>query len=289
MHYLSNSEFDAITQLMRSCGQSVPQLAQQSFQVYEKGRQDYVTDVDRALDQQLTEQFTTLFPADRVITEENSDSWQAFLSDATRLWLIDPLDGTDDFIQGAHYYALMAGLLVQHQPIAGWIYAPMFDHLYFGGSEFGIFEKIGDHPPQPLQPQTPAPPSEQFCPILLGHKDQKRFGSAIQQHIPAARFDCVGSFGLKVMQVLTGQAGLYIYLNGRVKLWDTTGPLAIAQAAGLMCCDLSGEPLRFTPDRMNLQTLAHQQPILIGWPGYLEALLPQIQAAVLSASTYSPS
>lgn len=286
MPHLSDAELNAIAQLMRTCGQTVPQLAQQSFQVYEKGRQDYVTDVDRALDQQLTQQFTTRFPADRVITEENAESWQAFLSDAARLWLIDPLDGTDDFIQGAPHYALMAGLLVQHQPIAGWIYAPMFDHLYYGGPDFGIFEQKNGEPPLPLQPQTPPPPSDRFCPLLLGYKDQKRFGSAIRQQIPAAEFDCIGSFGLKVMQVLTGQAGLYIYLNGRVKLWDTTGPLAIARAAGLVCCDLQGEPLRFTPDRMNLQTLAHQQSILIGWPTYLEALLPQIQTAVLSGSTH---
>lgn len=283
MHQLSIDQIQAVTQLIRTCGEAVPQLAQQTFEVYEKGRQDYVTDIDRMLDRQLTEGFNHLLPTDRVITEENTASWEAFTAAADRLWLIDPLDGTEDFIQGSAHYALMAGLLIQHQPALGWIYAPMLDRLYYGSKETGIFlQTSGATPLQPLQPIEPAPPSDDFCPILVGYKDQKRFGAAIQQQIPAAQFDCVGSFGLKVMHVLEGQAGLYIYLNGRVKLWDTTGPLAIAQAAGLVCCDLQGQPLRFTPDAIDPQTLAHQQPILIGWPSYLEALLPKLQQAVLT-------
>uniref|UniRef100_A0ACD5GPR5 Uncharacterized protein n=1 Tax=Desertifilum tharense IPPAS B-1220 TaxID=1781255 RepID=A0ACD5GPR5_9CYAN len=66
------------------------------------------------------------------------------------------------------------------------------------------------------------------------------------------------------MEVVCGRAGLYVYLNGRVKLWDTVELVAIAKAAGLVCCDLEGNPLSFHPDAIHPDTLAHYQPIIIG-------------------------
>jgi 3'(2'), 5'-bisphosphate nucleotidase len=118
---------------------------------------------------------------------------------------------------------------------------------------------------------------------LLGDRDQKQYGIAIQQTIPEATFYSLGSFGLKVLEVIQGRAGLYLYLNGRVKLWDTVGPLALAHQAGLTCCDLEGNPLQFTPEALDLNTLAHRQPIVIGWPHYVESLLPRLQQAISSA------
>jgi len=202
------------------------------------------------------------------------------LGNFDRLWLIDPLDGTDDFIAGEPDYAVMAGLLQAFEPVLGWVYAPVYDHLYGGGKELGLFQAIGGADPVPLVPARPA--TAESCLMLLGHKDQRRFGTAIQRQIPDVQFDCVGSFGLKVMRVVCGQAGLYVYLNGRVKLWDTTGPIALARTAGLVCCDLDGNALKFTPDAFDHNTLVHQQPIIVGWPDYVERFRSHLQQAVLN-------
>ncbi|MBW4658878.1 MAG: inositol monophosphatase family protein [Drouetiella hepatica Uher 2000/2452] len=297
--HLSADQRQSIQRLIRDCGRQAQQMAAEKFQVYEKGRDDYVTDVDRALDARLTAGFSQLFPQDGIITEENSQSWQVLGQIGSgqigsgqisleqskeqadrRLWLIDPIDGTDDFIQGKPHYSVMVGLLEAGQPIAGWVYAPEFDQLYFGGSDWGLFQQLGDAESIPLIPQSPQPPSDHFCPILMGYKDQRRYGQAITQFIPGVQFDCIGSFGLKVMRVICGQAGLYVYLNGRVKLWDTVGPLALAEAAGLVCCDLEGNPLKFTADAVDPQTLAHDQTIVIGWADYVEALRSPLQQAI---------
>jgi len=307
--HLSADQRQSIQRLIRDCGQQAQQMAADKFQVYEKGQDDYVTDVDRALDAKLTAGFSQLFPDDGIITEENSQSWQvlgqnssgqnSLGQDDRHFWLIDPIDGTDDFIQGKPHYSVMVGLLKAHQPIAGWVYAPMFDHLYYGGNPldggnphsdgYGLWQQVGDNAPTPLIPQAPKPPSESFCPILMGYKDQRRYGQVLTQLIPGAQFDCIGSFGLKVMRVICGQAGLYVYLNGRVKLWDTVGPLALAKAAGLICCDLEGNPLEFTPAAVDPQTLAHHQPIVIGWPEYVEALRSPLQQAIHLVKTAPPA
>lgn len=279
MQHLSIEQRQQIQHLIRECGQQACQFASDQIQVYKKGVEDYVTSVDRLLDQQLTAQFVEWFPDHGIITEENAASWQTFATQPDRLWLIDPLDGTDDFIESKPHYAVMVGLLQQYQPIAGWVYAPVFDQMYFGGRDWGLFQATGDRV-EPLIPQELAPPSAHFCPIILGYKDQRRYGQFISHLIPAAQFSCIGSFGLKVLKVICGDAGLYVYLNGRVKLWDTTGPLALAQAAGLVCCDLSGKSIQFTPDVIEGDTLIHQQPIVVGWASYIETLLPSLQEAV---------
>lgn len=295
MPSLSPHELQVIALLMRQCGQQALQMATEKFQVYEKGLNDYVTNVDRALDIQLTTGLNQLFWQDGVISEENDQSWQQFCvaqenshESGDRLWFVDPIDGTDDFINGKPHYSVMIGTLEGHTPTAGWVYAPAFDQLVYGGQSLGLFQVEGDplrvsqgvRPPTPLIPTRPDL-SNTYCPILIGYKDQSRYGAAITQLIPEVQFDSIGSFGLKVLQVIRGQAGLYVYLNGRVKLWDTVGPLALAQAAGLVCCDLEGNPLKFTPDSIDAKTLAHHQPIVVGWSHYVEKLRSRLQEAVL--------
>lgn len=280
MPLLSAEQDQKIRQVIRSCGLQAERMAAEQFQVSQKGPDDYVTTVDRALDRELTTAFTTLFPQDGLITEENTQSRKAFWANFSRLWMIDPLDGTEDFIKGKAEFAIMVGLLQAHQPIAGWIHAPMLNHMYYGGCDWGLFQEKPGQGSEPLEPVEPPPPEPGFCPMIIGTKDQNNFGAAIAELIPDVQFYSLGSFGLKVMEVICGRAGLYVYFNGRVKLWDTTGPLALAKAAELVCCDLEGQPIRFTPDAIDPDTLAHKQPILIGWPAYMEPLRPKLQAAI---------
>ncbi len=250
------------------------------FQVFEKGPHDYVTTIDAALDQQLSATFTDLFPGDGVITEEDVQSRKRFSAGHSRLWCIDPLDGTEDFILGNRDYAVMAGLLQDYQPVAGWVYAPAYDRIYFGGKDWGIFQSTADAPPEAILLRQPPAPSSDFCPVVIGNRDRANFGAAIAELIPEVQFYSLGSFGLKVMEVVLGRAGLYVYFNGRVKIWDTTGPLALARAAGLVCCDLYGQPLSSEPAAIDADTLAHKQTIVVGWPHYVDRFRSKLEKAV---------
>lgn len=278
---LISSDLDCrIRLLLRACGQQAEQMAAQQFEISQKGPGDYVTSIDSALDQRLSTAFSTLFPGDGLITEENAQSRKKFTANYDRLWCIDPLDGTSDFIKRTWSYAVMVGLLQNYQATAGWIYAPAYDTLYYGGAGWGLFQAIADRAPVPLLSAAPAAPTVGFCPLLIGYWDQNHFGRAIARLIPSAQFYSVGSFGLKVLEVIQGRAGLYLYLNGRVKIWDTVGPIALAQAAGLVCCDLDGEAINFSASSIDCETLTHRQPILIGWPQYVDQLRPKLRQAV---------
>jgi len=268
-----------IRSLIRSCGQQAKQMAKEGLQVFQKGPGDFVTNVDQMLDRQLTAEFSTLFPDDGVITEENAPSRERFQENYSRLWCIDPLDGTDDFIHRQKDYAVMVGLLENESPIAGWIYAPESDMTYFGGKDLGLWQAIADLTPELIAIGEPKSSDEQT--VIIGIKDRQNFGDAIAHRVPEIKFGfSQGSFGLKVMNVILGHAGMYVYLNGRVKIWDTVGPLALAKTAGLVCCDLDGNPISYAQDAMDLETLAHQQSIVIGWASYIESLLPRMRTAI---------
>ncbi|MBW4418570.1 MAG: inositol monophosphatase family protein [Myxacorys californica WJT36-NPBG1] len=278
-----------IRRIIRACGQHAKYLATQRFDVSEKGPDDFVTSVDQALDRKLTEQFTTLFPQDYIVSEENPTSRPHFQQDQ-RLWCIDPLDGTKDFIQGDRNYSVLVGVLEKNagspgsaMPSAGWIYAPEYDLMYHSTPESGIWRTQGDADPKLLNPVA----SSRFDrpKVMIGEIDFANFGSALSQAIPEIEFvRAPGSFGLKVVSAALGEADLYVYFNKRVKVWDTVASIAIAQAAGLVCCDLEGQPISYASDQINLETLAHHQSIVIGWASYVELLLPRLRSAMLSAA-----
>jgi 3'(2'), 5'-bisphosphate nucleotidase len=282
MNYFSVDQAQQIRQLVLDCGKQARSLSHSDFQVFEKGVNDYVTEVDRALDKQLFHGLSRLFPSDGIVTEENAKSRQRFHGKQSRLWFVDPIDGTDDFIHGRPYYSVMLGLMIDYQPLCGWIYAPVMDALYYGGQDWGLFQVRGDRLPERLTPVAPPSIHGRDCPVMIGYKDQRAFGGAIAQALPNIRFRSLGSFGLKVMEVIYGRAGLYVYFNRRVKLWDTVGPIALAKAAGLVCCDLEGTPLQFEPHAIDGDTLAHEQMILIGWPEYLHAFRPKMREIVMA-------
>ncbi len=268
MASLSATTIAQIHHCIHHAGQVALQMASQGFDVTSKGWDDYVTDVDKHLDQLLREQFQAWFPDDAVISEENPHSLELWHSHQGRFWFIDPIDGTSDFIQGHKFYAVMVGALDYFegipQAVMGWIYAPAAGCFYGGGVDFpltqqvyryGIDADITDPEAsksdseshleshvesnlasdleshcEALKPQMPHLDKPR---IVLSHKDALVYGETIRSVIDGVTFYNLGSFGLKVMEVVLGRANAYIYLNRRVKLWDTVGPLAIARAAGL--------------------------------------------------------
>jgi 3'(2'), 5'-bisphosphate nucleotidase len=269
----------AIRRIVQDCGLQAKRMVSQGVDVTQKGPGDFVTNVDRLLDRQLGEGLAALFPRDGIITEENPESCQAFQFDPLgRLWCIDPIDGTRDFIETQKNYSVMVGLLENGQPKVGWIFDPAADEMYFGGVGWGLFRQVGDR----VQDCFPQPPTL-INRVLIGVQDQVNYAAALKLKVPEIDlWERPGSFGLKILSVILGQAGMLVYFNGRVKLWDTVAPVALALQAGLTCCDLQGRPLSYGLDAIDLDSLAHQQPVIIGWQHCIDIFLPRL-AAVMGA------
>jgi 3'(2'), 5'-bisphosphate nucleotidase len=287
---LSASSQNSICQFIREAGQKAVYLREQGFQVDEKGFDDFVTNVDRELDRLLSEQFQAWFPEHIVISEESQRSqqlWDQRSPTSTGekngeknsanpiFWLIDPIDGTDDFIHGREFYSVMVGVLAGLQPVLGWVYAPKSDLQYFGGTAIdGIFTITNGNIPERFYPMKPIAASRDR--LIVSKKDDLAYGAAIKAAVPHAEFYSLGSFGLKVMEVVQGRASAYIYLNRRVKIWDTAAPLAIANCAGLVCCDLEGKLISFDANTINPEDLTHNQIIIVAWQEFIDEYLEAI-------------
>jgi 3'(2'), 5'-bisphosphate nucleotidase len=260
----------SIAKVIEAAGRKAEQMRRLGLQVEQKGPGDFVTQVDRTLDGDLSAAFGELFPQDVVISEENTASVGRFGKGEQRFWCIDPVDGTRDFIETGRNYAVMVGALQGGEAQAGWVYEAEADRMYFGGWNWGLYFKEGDRT-RDCYPQPPMQPGR----VIVGDADRANYSDQLREILPEIEiWNRPGSFGLKIIDVILGRAEALLYFNRRVKLWDTVGPMALARQAGLRICDLTGAPLSFSD--IDPDTLGHRQAIVLGWPHAVENYLPRL-------------
>ncbi len=193
-----------------------------------------------------------------------------------RVWYLDPIDGIDNYVKQDGQYVVLLGLVIDRQPVYGWIYAPARDELYFGGpdsgiahqfSHAGVWRQAASTQPELLagsRPTDKASPPE-LLRLIMGSRDRRAYPDLVACLEPA-RWVKVGSLGLKVMAVIQGEADAYIHVSQQLKFWDAAAPVGLVQAAGLTVCNLEGRPLDFTPhaEAVGEEIFRHRQTVLIG-------------------------
>jgi 3'(2'), 5'-bisphosphate nucleotidase len=198
-----------------------------------------VTAADREASAFLTAAITGRFPQDAVISEE-----AASLAPPPRgrAWLIDPMDGTSEFIEGRDEFSVMIGLLEDRRPVLGVVYQPVAGKLYHAVRGAGAFlEQAGGTARLNVSPETE--PARMTVARSRSHPSAaadaicERVG--IRQHVDA------GSIGLKIGLICEGRAHLYLHVERGLWQWDTCAPEVLLTEAGGTMTDLSGAPLRY--------------------------------------------
>ncbi len=176
----------------------------------------------------LMEAFTELRPDDIVLSEEGADDRRRLGAD--RVWIIDPLDGTNEYGQGRSDWAVHIALWEHVALTAGAVSLPSITTVF--GTD----------------PATVVPPKEGAKPRLVTSRNRAPYAAVIV----AEKLDCdayrLGSAGAKAMSILMGEADIYIH-DGGMNQWDSAAPAAVAMAAGLHASRLDGSPLVYNePD-----------------------------------------
>jgi 3'(2'), 5'-bisphosphate nucleotidase len=212
-----------------------------------------IVDGLRALDPGLT-----------VISEEG-DLEGTVASAGRAFWLVDPLDGTKEFIKGRPEYTVNIALVEDAVPILGAIYVPAADRLYLGARGHGArrVDSGGTVVLSPAPVDRPksavvsrshlTPPTEELL-ERLGITERASFGSS-----------------LKMCAVAEGRAHIYPRL-GPTCLWDTAAGSAIALGAGCFVVGLDGGPLRYEP----AAGLKHRGFLVSAPGGCLQACRPAL-------------
>lgn len=210
--------------------------------VEQKAGDEPVTVADRAASELVVRGLRERFPADVVVSEEVADEPEARLR-ARRVWYVDPIDGTKDFIRGEDGFSVMIGLCVAAAPTVGVVYQPSRDRLYWAAGGAGAWREDRDDGPRRLAVSAVRDPAAIRMVSSRSHRGPAH--DEVKAALGIADELALGSVGLKLGLIAAGERDLYVNPWPRCKVWDTCAPEAILIAAGGMLTDTRGGSLRY--------------------------------------------
>jgi len=198
-----------------------------------------VTAADHAANDVILQMLAEGFPGDAILSEESRDSEERL--SAQRVWIVDPLDGTKEFLAQNGEFSIMIGLAVGGQPVLGVVYCPATDILYSAASGQGAWvEAKGTRRRLRCDPVPAAGVrlvGSRSHPDPLITRMQEDLG--IVDVIPS------GSVGIKCSLIAEGRRDLYIHPVPYLKEWDTCAPEILLKEAGGGVVDCRGRPLEY--------------------------------------------
>ncbi len=234
-------ELEVALRLAKEAGARVLALRESGLTVDRKAYDEPVTEADRQASQIICDGLRAAFPDDGLLSEEAPDDHSRLTKE--RVWMIDPIDGTNDFIRGDAGFAIMIGLLVGDRPALGCVYQPVGDRLYYATLGGGTFVVEGSAAPRKVHVSDVSEPAQARMVISKSHRDP-----IIDQVRTALGTDDelnVGSVGLKLSLIARGDRDLYVNPRGHSKLWDALGPEVILREAGGVLTNAHGGPIRY--------------------------------------------
>jgi 3'(2'), 5'-bisphosphate nucleotidase len=229
-----------VEQLIREAGARVRALYEAGAQVSWKGHNDPVTAADRAANEYLVQGLRFQFPEDGILAEESADDLTRL--DRRRVWIVDPLDGTKEFIGRILEFSVMVGLCVDGQPVLGLVYQPVQDMLLRGIPD-SLADLVQADRTYPLTVSDVANPADMRLVVSRSHRNP--LVDSVSQRLNIEKDRPSGSVGLKVGLLATAACDLYIHPAPGLKEWDTCAPDAILRAAGGAITDAWGRPLEY--------------------------------------------
>lgn len=208
-----------------------------------KADQSPVTAADHAANDVIVARLGEAFPDDAILSEESKDS-EARLS-APRVWIVDPLDGTKEFLAQNGEFSIMIGLAVDGEAVLGVVYLPAIDVLYAGARGEGAWVEAGGR----SEPLVRAAADAQGLRLVGSRSHAEPLVERLQEAMGITDVAPCGSVGVKCTRIAHDQRDLYLHPVPYLKEWDTCAPEAILREAGGIVTDCRGEPLRYNkPD-----------------------------------------
>jgi 3'(2'), 5'-bisphosphate nucleotidase len=226
--------------IARAAGAEIMQVySSGDFGTTSKTDNSPLTEADLRAHKLIVANLQTLTPGIPVLSEESADISFGERSGWSRYWLVDPLDGTKEFLSRNGEFTVNIALIDRHVPVLGVVYAPARDVLY-EGFPTGAFRTQNARPALPISVAKSA-----ASPLRVVGSRSHRGDSldAALERIGAYTMVPIGS-SLKLCMVADGSADFYPRL-GPTSEWDTAAAHAVVLAAGGEVVNTAGEPLRY--------------------------------------------
>jgi len=244
-------ELRVACELARAAGAAILEHYEGPLKIAQKNSEndaEPVTQADTIANELIVSRLKREFPNDGILAEESVDTMRRL--EKSRVWMVDPLDGTNGFIDGNGDFAVQIGLAEDGQCMLGVVYQPLPGVMYRAVRGEGTWiERPNFDPTRATVSQTHAL-SDMRLAASRSHRSPRmnkvveRFGfkDEVQR----------GSVGIKIGLLIEQQCDVYIHLSSRTKQWDTCAPQVILTEAGGRLTDLFGYPLSYNvPDVQN--------------------------------------
>ncbi|MGB1238416.1 MAG: inositol monophosphatase family protein [Pseudomonadales bacterium] len=209
-----------------AAGAIAQQRRDQGLEIADKGIQDFVTQADTEVERFISEALLESFPGEGIFGEEHPPQ-----PSAQGTWVIDPIDGTTNFLKGMDYWCISIAFVRDDQILLGCIYAPDRDELYSayvgGGSELNG---------EPLPALSKVEPTRAI--LALGRSNRASFSAYLNDLETLQQLDMdyrrLGSAALSLAHIARGEVDGYY--EAHLNSWDACAGLIIAAEAGAECC-----------------------------------------------------
>ena len=244
-------EIEIAIELARSAGAVLLRHYHTPFLVEQKVNalleMEEVTAADREANEMIVDRLSKEFPDDGILAEESTDTERRL--EKERVWLIDPMDGTKNFVQRDGDFAVQIGLAVGGESVLGAVYQPVRDVLYWAAKSVGSWIEDSKEPPQQMTVSSQTDPQQMVLASSRSHRSPRMervvnlfgFKNEVRR----------GSVGVKIGLITEQEADLYLHLSPGTKQWDTCAPEIILHEAGGRLTDLFGQPLRYNGVRID--------------------------------------
>ncbi len=247
--------------IARTAGREIKRIYEQVGQgdVSYKDDKTPLTEADLASHRIIYDALQQLTPDVPVLSEEGELPSYAQRQQWTSYWLVDPLDGTREFIDRTGEFCVNIAMVEDHEAVLGVIYSPLQDILYYACQCGGAFKVVGAAAPQPIM-------THKIDSDIIRVTTSRRHGlDSLQRYLPELKDDDILQLGsaLKIGLIAEGGADLYPR-TGPTSEWDTAAGQCIITEAGGALLDFNGQSLRYN----DKDSVLNPYFIAIGDPTY---------------------
>ncbi|MGH1470476.1 MAG: 3'(2'),5'-bisphosphate nucleotidase CysQ [Cellvibrionaceae bacterium] len=242
---------NALVELGQQAGELILEVYHRDagFDVDIKSDRSPVTEADKMAHHCILDSLSTLTPDVPILSEESAlpsftqrRAWNTY-------WLIDPLDGTKEFIHRNHEFTVNIALIHNGVAILGMVYVPVTGVTYIGSQKFGAFKYLADGTQKEIAVRTIVSRIKDQKPIEIvasrrhGFENVEKMMNRLRSDYPDVITKNIGS-SLKLCLIAEGEADLYPRF-GPTSEWDTAAAQAVVEAAGGAVVDMSFSTLRY--------------------------------------------
>lgn len=239
-----DSELKLAKEAARAAGKIILEIYHQDYHVEMKSNETPVTKADLEANAVIVAMIHAHFPHDAILSEESSDNLDRLSQ--KRCWIIDPLDGTKEFIKKNDEFAVNIALAYENQIVMGVVYAPVFNELYFATEGGGAFVETLD----PLTGELLCKPThvsqrQESLKVLKSRSHENpRYAAILKTHEDRIlKTKNVGS-SYKGCLIAKGDYDIY-YSFGTTSVWDVAPLEVILTQSGGFMAQGDGSPFRY--------------------------------------------